>query len=573
MKKSLYKELKRFSRGSEDSSIVASAWGVTDDPYLPEIPGIESGNAQCRESYFSITAERLLFRMKLLGLSVDENLAADANIVAAHPFGEANPTFGELLTPSVRLAAAFVPLTPDENDVTLRPVMARLYCVAGFPSLYPVPFTEGLREAGIQNYNWFVAGVKNDVLKMGISGRSWLLAANLLMRIIEKNDMATARNLINNFVVTGNVKDGVISHVTIGRKPELANIKEFRNLKWIIPMKNANEMTTVPVRRIEPPETLQEAYELIESMQNKATRSFFRFLKKNDLVGMKEQYDMGADIFANDAETGLSSSEYLEGVIKEKREELGGVPKVFQGHIMYRPDDDTRNWNKRIELTRELISLDATRCWLRGVGSNCSDCIYMLAKLRLRDALAEVLHTYPINAKNENGLTATDMAIIGEDSEAARLLMSFGGMCDTMGIRNPAIKHILENIRNMTENMWDSLELAMDAGLSLDTKSSFIDCETNGKGAFWDTWKLRLPLRGRAIYEANERLLRLCMSHGMDLDKPFLVEYIDDDLDPESTPDDVANHKVQVVKSEMMKPLEFAQMIGKENAIEILKNC
>jgi hypothetical protein len=559
-------------RTTEGSNVVAKKWGATVDPYLAEIPDVEFGNEQCRELYFNITAERLLFRKKLLGLPVDEDLVADANIAAAHPFGEANPTFGELAVPSVRLVAAFVPLTPDENDVTLKPVMARLYCVAGLSGRYASPFGEGLQDAGIQKYNWFVAGVKEDVLKKGISGRSWLLAANLLMRIVEKNDLPTARNLINNFIVTGNVEDGAISPVTIGRKPELVNIKEFRNFKWIMPMKNANEMTTVPVRRIESPETLQEAYELIESMQNKATRSFFRFLKKNDLVGMKEQYDMGADIFANDAETGLSSSEYLEGVIKEKREELGGVPKVFQGHIMYRPDDDTtRNWNKRIELTRELISLDATRCWLRGVGSNCSDCIYMLAKLRLRDALAEVLHTYPINAKNENGLTATDMAIIGEDSEAVHLLVSFGGKCETMGTRNPKIRHILENIRNMTDNMWSSLALALDAGLSLDARSSFIDCETDGKGSFWDTWKLRLPLQGRAIYEANERLLLLCMSHGMDLDKPFLVEYIDDGSGPESTPEDVANGKEYVVESEMMKPLKFAYMIGNRAAVEMLK--
>ena len=272
LKKSLYKELKRIPRVSEDSSIVASVWGATADSYLPEIPDVEPENVQCRESYFNITAERLLFRKKLLGLPVDENLVADEHISTAHPFGEANPTFGELAEPSVRLAAAFVPLTPDENNVTLRPVMARLYCIAGLPGRYALPLTEGLTEAGIQNYNWFVAGVKDDVLEMGISGRSWLLAANLLMRIVEKSDMATARNLIKNFIVTGNVEEGTISHVTIGRKPELANIKEFRNLKWIIPMENANEVTVVPPRRIEKPATLDEAYQLIETMQNTLTR-------------------------------------------------------------------------------------------------------------------------------------------------------------------------------------------------------------------------------------------------------------------------------------------------------------
>lgn len=268
---SLYGDIPLNPRTTEESKIVASKWGATVDPYLPEIPNVESENEQCRESYFNITAERILFRKKLLGLPVDENLVTDANIAAAHPFGEARPTFGELAVPSVRLAAAFVPLTSDEMDETLRPVMARLYCVSGLSGRYTSPFSEGLQDAGIQNYNWFVAGVKDDVLEMGISGRSWLLAANLLMRIVEENDIATARNLINNFVVTGNVEDGKILHVTIGKKPELDKY-EFRNFKWIIPMKNANEMITVPVRRIEKPATLEEAYQLIETMQNTLTR-------------------------------------------------------------------------------------------------------------------------------------------------------------------------------------------------------------------------------------------------------------------------------------------------------------
>ena len=155
---SLYVDIGPNPRTTEGSNVVAKKWGATVDPYLAEIPDVESGNEQCRELYFNITAERLLFRKKLLGLPVDEDLVADANIAAAHPFGEANPTFGELAVPSVRLAAAFVPLTPDEKDVTHRPVMARLYCASGLSGRYASPFTEGLQDAGIQNYNWFVAG-------------------------------------------------------------------------------------------------------------------------------------------------------------------------------------------------------------------------------------------------------------------------------------------------------------------------------------------------------------------------------------------------------------------------------
>ena len=102
-------------RATEVSPRVAKYWQGAIDPYLSEIPVAEFGKESCRKAYFDITAERLLFRKKLLGSPVDENLVADEHIIMAHPFGEANPTFGELAEPSVRLAAAFVPLTPDDR--------------------------------------------------------------------------------------------------------------------------------------------------------------------------------------------------------------------------------------------------------------------------------------------------------------------------------------------------------------------------------------------------------------------------------------------------------------------------
>lgn len=574
MKKSLYKELKRISRASEDSSIVVSAWGAKVDPYLAEIPDVESGNEQCRELYFNITAERLLFRKKLLGLPVDEDLVADANIAAAHPFGEANPTFGELAVPSVRLAAAFVPLTPDEKDVTHRPVMARLYCASGLSGRYASPFTEGLQDAGIQNYNWFVAGVKDDVLKMGISGRSWLLAANLLMRIVEQNDMATARNLINNFIVTGNVEDGAISRVTIGRKPELVNIKEFRNLKCIVPMNNANEMTAVPVRRIEKPATLEDAYKLIETMQSKATRSFFRFLKNCDLDGMKLQFGMGADIFAEDEITGISPIEYISREIEECHKAIGAIPRVSDA------DYDAANWNRRIEKLRELEAKVALKTWLSANGGDCAKGIYLVAKTGDDAMLSQILQHYPINAKDGDGLTATDWAIEGRDAEAVRLLSGMGGRCDSLGVRNGQLKTILAGLNfkpcKISEADWTLLEAAMDAGFSNEAKVHFMDCYEDANHDIHESWHLQLNLPGLAIYNADERLMHLCATHGWDINKEFQIDYIDfPDAHPlgyRCYPEDIVEGKdFRVVKSEMMKPLKFAYMIGNNDAVEMVK--
>ncbi|MBQ3315839.1 MAG: hypothetical protein IJG70_07825 [Kiritimatiellae bacterium] len=571
---SLYVDIGPNPRTTEGSNVVAKKWGATVDPYLAEIPDVESGNEQCRELYFNITAERLLFRKKLLGLPVDEDLVADANIAAAHPFGEANPTFGELAVPSVRLAAAFVPLTPDEKDVTHRPVMARLYCASGLSGRYASPFTEGLQDAGIQNYNWFVAGVKDDVLKMGISGRSWLLAANLLMRIVEQNDMATARNLINNFIVTGNVEDGAISRVTIGRKPELVNIKEFRNLKCIVPMNNANEMTAVPARRIEKLATLEDAYKLIETMQSKATRSFFRFLKNCDLDGMKLQFGMGADIFAEDEITGISPIEYISREIEECHKAIGAIPRVSDA------DHDAANWNRRIEKLRELKAKIALKTWLLANGADCAKGIYLVAKTGDDAMLSQILQHYPINAKDGDGLTATDWAIEGRDAESVRLLSGMGGRCDSLGVRNGQLKTILAGLNfkpcKISEADWTLLEAAMDAGFSNEAKVHFMDCYEDANHDIHESWHLQLNLPGLAIYNADERLMHLCATHGWDINKEFQIDYIDfPDAHPlgyRCYPEDIVEGKdFRVVKSEMMKPLKFAYMIGERAAVEMLK--
>ncbi len=536
MKKSLYKELKRIPRVSEDSSIVASAWGTTADPYLPEIPDVESGNEQCRESYFDITAERLLFRKKLLGLPVDENLVADASIAAAHPFGEANPTFGELAVPSVRLAVAFVPLTPDEKDMTLRPVMARLYCVAGLSGRYALPLTEGLKEAGIQNYNWFVAGLNDDDLKMGISGRSWLLAANLLMQIIEKNDMATARNLIKNFIVTGNVEAGVISHVTIGRKPELANIKEFRNLKWIIPMKNANEMAVVPIRRIEMPATLDEAYKLIETMRNRATRSMFRFIRELNFDGFVDEYKNGADIYAVDQDTGLTPLQ----MINEDIDWLLGIkPGVFEHttvkrsteldesgrpvEVEKRPYRGSRNCKESEKRLWQQCNQLRIKQYLKGAGADCAMCFYLMAKKGEETALssmADSLCVNAINAKDENGFTAADWALMAKDWSATAILAKHGAICDQTGAINPLLRATLRKVSRLSVDDFRIIDEAFALGLPLSAKAEVKEYSITQNGIFYGARaplpRQRMSIFAAALSEGDYGLVERCLENGAD---------------------------------------------------------
>ena len=104
-KMNLCRDLARNLRESEDSRIVVSKWGSTTDVYLPEIP--DASNTQ----YFNLAAERLLYRNKILSLTIDQTLSESDALQLAYPFGVNGPTFSALCNASVRMAMAFVPLT------------------------------------------------------------------------------------------------------------------------------------------------------------------------------------------------------------------------------------------------------------------------------------------------------------------------------------------------------------------------------------------------------------------------------------------------------------------------------
>ena len=550
LKKSLYKELKRNPRVSEDSSIAASAWGATVDPYLPEIPDVESVNEQCREMYLSITAERLLFRKKLLGLPVDENLIADTNIATAHPFGEANPTFSELAAPSVRLAAAFVPLTPDENDITLRPVMARLYCVAGLSGRYTLPLAEGLRETDIQNYNWFVAGVKDDVLEMGISGRSWLLAANLLMRIVEKNDMATARNLINNFVVTGNVEDGTISHVTIGRKHELANKAEFRNFRWIVPIKNREEMKNM---KAECPETLEAAYELIQTMRNHATNALIETARAGNVIGEAIVHNLkcGADPSQTDAASGQNARQMFADSVGQKIYEIQKalVAKSVEGGIDESYMRDALG--KIVDQFLDLVKYDRVMSYY----GDAPQMFFMFAQAGKHEMVMKLAEVLDINATDSFGETALDFAEEVGDPLASSVLKRAGAtrrgmyelssdkMMEAMRrlyvadvkTKEEATEHIMAALKNgASPNAQIHLSLSdMESFFQeewKDPRPQYVDINEADEDDYNPyanhDYKKYLCRRRRyattiffeSVFSGNKELIEACMSHGGDVD-------------------------------------------------------
>lgn len=434
-----------FPRDTERSNKVVRLWYDERVRYADEdIP-----DGQC----MGLVAERLIVR-RLLGMEkLDMAYMPKASL--AKPFGANTPMLAELLMPGTFIAMALVPLSPQGSHG--RPIVARLYCVAGLPNRYIVPL-DGMDEGALQGVSWFLAGVPQEKLRSGIIGRSWLLAANLLARIVGRRDIKTARNLAKHYIVTGDVSDGTIRRVEMLRKPELA--KQFDNFKWIIPKENDMD---IPKRKIEKPATLEEAYQMIESMRSTATKSFFRFLREGNLAGVKEQYRIGADLFARETFTDLTCLE----VVTDMKAQLYAEKKV-DGDVKVDPESFKKDVRAR------MAALDKMSQWLRLQGADPSMMFYLMAINRDETGIARCCEYASINACDEHGLTAVDLALIADEFEAAKLLHRYGGVPNTRLEANVrlagAIGRLCDPFYKTKPSQRALIVAAIEAGLSPKTR-------------------------------------------------------------------------------------------------------
>ena len=490
-------------RETEWSEKVVRLWYDERVRYADE----DIADSQC----MGIVAERLIVR-RLLGLE-----ALDMTYLpkAAHakPFGQESPILAELLMPGVFIAMAFIPFSPPGQQG--RPIMARLYCVSGLPNRYSIAL-DGNEETALQGFSWFLAGVPGTVLENGVRGRSWLLAANLLARIVANQDEKTARNLASHYIVTGDVSGNTICPVEMLRKPELS--KQFNNFKWIIPKENYMD---IPKRKIEKPETLEDAYQLIESMRSTATRSFFRFLRECNLAGVKEQYRIGADIFAREEKTGLTCLE----VVADMKAQLYAAKqsKKTVEVVKIDPEEFKTNIRNRID------TLDDLNQWLRLQGADSSMMFYLMALNGDEDGVVRCCEYTPINSCNEKGNTAVDLALIGGDFEAAKLLHRHGGYPNPRLGANRALANAIDQFSDPTYGSTAQqnklISNAIDVGFSPDT---FINMDQWEKTEPW-CYNYGCTLYAVAVSHANYEILHACLRNGADANKK--LEWTHSELD------------------------------------------
>ena len=391
-------------RNSEQSERVVHYWNALQDAYEPEFEAATN----CAE-YFCLTAERILYRTKVLGRDKSAAYEKNARLMSTSFIEGRTPPLAEFLHPNVRVGMSLIPLTPQGSAG--RPVLARLYCVSGLTQRYfPSRMLQDNLLPGMGAYSWFLSGLPEENFDRAIDGCSWLLAAELLMRLVVRWDAVTVRNLATRFIVTGNVSsDSVIRKVTLGRKLELAARSKFKSLKWIIPNENQSEAEDKMIK-MDCPRTVEEAEKLIRTMQDAGTGILFEavsrdikdYLSVPDKVRIADQLKQYADV-----------TQTVSGGENSLQKFRSKAVDYVEAH---RQDDDFLWAQDRMYDLERIMSYYGC----------VPQMFFMLAKLG-QQKMAEMLSCrLDINATDVNGETALDFAIENSELAAERVLRTCG---------------------------------------------------------------------------------------------------------------------------------------------------
>ena len=306
----------------------------------------------------------------------------------------------------------------------------------------------------------------------------------------------------------------------------------------------------IPKRKIEKPETLEEAYKLIESMRNTATKSFFRFLREGNLEGVKEQYKIGADIYGREEGSDLTCLE----VVAEEKEKLyapNGNKKNEEGNSL----SESVDLEKYKESIRNTVKVFSTiEKWLRLNGADAAIMFYLLASNEDEEGIVRNRERYSINACDEKGHTAVDIALMKSEYKVAKLLNKCGGVINSRCRANARIVRCVDNVckwyEDLSKEECEFLANTMEMGLSPDIGVS-LEYDDHGYEVS-QFEKKYCTLFGAAIENAKYNVVEACLQKGIDVNKEVIwtrmvhfgfgeCEYV---IDKKGTPWDIlSKHK------------------------------
>lgn len=393
--------------------MVLASWLQRTAPYEYErIPA--SAPSRVARAFFAITAERVFFRSQIL-VECDEpkRFLSDRQLLRSSPFGDGSVSLEQLLREDVKAAVTYLPLAPEEGGGNRSAVLARLYCVSGLKKKYDSPF-EAEGPSGAWKYNWFVSGVDTDEK---ICGRSWYLAAMMLMKCIESgNPQAVRGKLARDFIFTGDVDDsGSVERVFLEGKMPLAEVPEFEKLTWVVSAKQKDEVSRIRATTVR---SVDKAYQRVLDGMDRATRSLFALVKDgtpaNKLPTIYALLQENADANLLNEE-GWCVRQMIMSNITRKIVELIRTPGLAN-----KPTIDIQN-AIRAKLSPEWDVEKASSYF-----GNDPQLFFLAARLKNRKVMRLLKATMNINGVDRDGETALDFAVDAGDKDTEDFLREFG---------------------------------------------------------------------------------------------------------------------------------------------------
>ena len=580
----LYRDIRANPRETEGSSSVVRNWMRPEDAYNGIVPEVREADVYRR--YCNLTAERVLYRRKIMALPVSDSILQNVDILNARPFGARGPALREVMESHVKVAMAFVPLTPREG--VLDPVLARLYCVDGLKrEAGAMPFTSDWPKC-CAGHAWFLAGYGGTD---GIAGRSWYLAAHLLVEA--GTESGYRRNLASRLIVTGDVTDSRITKVEMGRKAELATGtgNEFGRLTWIIPFDNKEETSMINMMKAEYPKTLAECKELIETMQNKSTQALCKIANK----GLQWE-DAVLELLQNNADPceSVEASETRGFTDRcNARQRFGAATfAALVGQLRTLQEKFNVPAHEVEGIVSSLRAVAESERDLAYYGS-IPQMLFLLARMGDEEALSRVVNHVDVNATDEHGETALDFADAHKERDAIALLEKLGA--NRRGKYELGSTSMQKMIRALPDEKAVSYVLtALEEGispnevfrLSLQTGTEYLVSESmmdliagpegdyivSSADEFFDNIVGRHRIVHRryttnlfleALYSGNVMLARSCLDHGANFESE--IEYAETSWDekfdaPKSktlgepvTDKDFKAHKTRTIKDIVRK--------------------
>lgn len=441
-------DLLQNPRTTESSVTVLASWLRNEDMYAPVFPAKDASPELVRQ-FANITAERVLFRRKILGTYDAESVFADKKIIRnARPFGEDGPTLATLLAPGVTVVMTYVPLAPSSS--VGESVLARLYCVEGLEKQYPLPFdcSGHVRRYG---FNLFLSGMNLGVRPYGTS---WQLAAQVLAFAIRERHAPVdiRKRLAADYVFTGAVgKDSKILAVEkIPEKIALARVPEYSKLEWVLPRDNCAEAEKV---RAKPVATLDDAYEYATGL-GPETRNLIELVKD----GVDGKYPRAIyKLLRNGADANVAQA----GGRNVRQMIMANIQRKIVGLIRM----DGLKERSVIEIQNEIRRILAPEWDAEKASSYYGNdpLLFFLAAKSGDESLLQALRLkMDIDAVDRDGETALDFAIEAGDKEVENRLRRAGAR--RRGVFAINSKHVRAFLRDPeTEFATDGGKFIMEA--------------------------------------------------------------------------------------------------------------